>query len=1018
MKKAKKYQLKKAQAGTKNKPFVQSNTYATTGEEATRLDNPETQQSPESNPAYQQQTPNKNPLGDFFSVFNPLAQITTGVANTVTDYKNRKQELQQYLDAMQTRGYENFNEDGLNKAPLYVKTGGKVTQYYQTGGYTKAEILKYLNSLQGYSVGSMQTGGSAVGAAAGPQYNFPAPFYGNANDSALYNNTYLNSSQYNIPLLEDYMNKNNAINNKQGTKNYAIMLAAYKDALGKKSFKSGGLNSDEINAVLASGRVNGHPVTARQRKLFELVDKGHTVPEARSIINGESPEAKTGWIAEAVNPAHKGYCTPETKSTCTPARRALAERFKHGDLHKAEFGYGQFGQDSYGYNNSDLATLMMMPYGGGPLTPEGAAQILHDGTTHGKPISDQQRKFFGWKSHQSAKNGIKINPAHKGEFTAKAKAAGMSVQEFASHVMGNKTNYDSGTVEQANFARNATKFKHQTGGKTQPILAEAGEVYSTPNDTLKKIPDSADRHEAASGGVPVNDADRVLENTSTYRNDADSKELKLSPEEASALTGVKFDKSVSHSQALEDADKHYQKFRFKISKAMEKNIDTLQDDRLDKYASNSLNLNQLHLSTIPTSGQVFDNLFHHQEITKQIAGIDQARAACGGKYGIQEAQMGAYNTGRAAYNPTFGSMVGDQGNPMGADVVGGAGYPLGAGAVGQAGVPIDYQGLHLRPPGIGNNQQGYDPKDWYFDASTGKWIVNATVYGNRGNGSRLPLPTSPNNPFPQVGNQSFNPEIGAPDFKTVLNNGETTQGSRQFNFKKQPQSDFNEPLNWYDVAGPIGNYLSATDRIPAQYNPVQLNQIRMRLQNPEPALQAGTADYNAALRTVKNMPGSQSNISNLFTNKYNIDNSILGNAENVNSQIKNSETQYNAGIRDRQSELDQQSRARFQQEFLGSLEAQRQQKSQSLNELYDRFAQNAKLNREGKLLSKLFPAYDQEGNFSGYQTMMSNPNAIPSFLANQPTTKQAPSKYNNPTYNEEQMWRYIQSKLLFGKRGI
>jgi len=34
------------------------------------------------------------------------------------------------------------------------------------------------------------------------------------------------------------------------------------------------------------------------------------------------------WIQKAVNPAHKGFCTPMTKDTCTPARKALAKRFK------------------------------------------------------------------------------------------------------------------------------------------------------------------------------------------------------------------------------------------------------------------------------------------------------------------------------------------------------------------------------------------------------------------------------------------------------------------------------------------------------------------------------------------------------------------------------------------------------------------------------------------------------------------------------------------------------------------
>ena len=34
------------------------------------------------------------------------------------------------------------------------------------------------------------------------------------------------------------------------------------------------------------------------------------------------------WIQKAINPAHKGYCTPMTKATCTPKRKALAMTLK------------------------------------------------------------------------------------------------------------------------------------------------------------------------------------------------------------------------------------------------------------------------------------------------------------------------------------------------------------------------------------------------------------------------------------------------------------------------------------------------------------------------------------------------------------------------------------------------------------------------------------------------------------------------------------------------------------------
>lgn len=47
---------------------------------------------------------------------------------------------------------------------------------------------------------------------------------------------------------------------------------------------------------------------------------------------------KGGWIQKAINPKHKGYCTPMTKSTCTPHRKALARRFKSGEFKKHQQG--------------------------------------------------------------------------------------------------------------------------------------------------------------------------------------------------------------------------------------------------------------------------------------------------------------------------------------------------------------------------------------------------------------------------------------------------------------------------------------------------------------------------------------------------------------------------------------------------------------------------------------------------------------------------------------------------------
>lgn len=49
-----------------------------------------------------------------------------------------------------------------------------------------------------------------------------------------------------------------------------------------------------------------------------------------SMKTGGTVKAKDGknWIQKAINPKHKGFCTPQTKATCTPKRKALAQTLR------------------------------------------------------------------------------------------------------------------------------------------------------------------------------------------------------------------------------------------------------------------------------------------------------------------------------------------------------------------------------------------------------------------------------------------------------------------------------------------------------------------------------------------------------------------------------------------------------------------------------------------------------------------------------------------------------------------
>jgi hypothetical protein len=70
-------------------------------------------------------------------------------------------------------------------------------------------------------------------------------------------------------------------------------------------------------------------------KSFPDLNKDGKITKADILIGKKViPKAKKGgatdskWIQKAVNPAHKGFCTPMSKPTCTPKRKALARTFK------------------------------------------------------------------------------------------------------------------------------------------------------------------------------------------------------------------------------------------------------------------------------------------------------------------------------------------------------------------------------------------------------------------------------------------------------------------------------------------------------------------------------------------------------------------------------------------------------------------------------------------------------------------------------------------------------------------
>ena len=102
---------------------------------------------------------------------------------------------------------------------------------------------------------------------------------------------------------------------------------------GRIGFKKGERAPDkpkEWKRPKDSGRMRTMPKGLRSKaRIFRT--HGRDVP-TMAAEGGRIGLKKGGsdkkWIQKAVNPKHKGYCTPMTKKTCTPARKALARTFK------------------------------------------------------------------------------------------------------------------------------------------------------------------------------------------------------------------------------------------------------------------------------------------------------------------------------------------------------------------------------------------------------------------------------------------------------------------------------------------------------------------------------------------------------------------------------------------------------------------------------------------------------------------------------------------------------------------
>lgn len=169
-----------------------------------------------------------------------------------------------------------------------------------------------------------------------------------------------------------------------------------------------------------------------------------------------------------------------------------------GDINKSDVGSDGWFSNKAGRETDRLNTLVdeanMRALSSISNTAENIDKqndlmLMANYSAYGGPIDMKYTGVMSPFGNQFKDGGIYIKPSKRGTFTAAAKKRGMGVQEFASKVLANKEDYSPAMVKKANFARNASKWKHDDGG---PL--------DTRMELLRRLEEKRNRRGNYSGG--------------------------------------------------------------------------------------------------------------------------------------------------------------------------------------------------------------------------------------------------------------------------------------------------------------------------------------------------------------------------------------------------------------------------------------------------------------------------------------------------------------------------------------
>lgn len=155
----------------------------------------------------------------------------------------------------------------------------------------------------------------------------------------------------------------------------------------------------------------------KKLKKYQVGTEGNT--DLLNIAAAIKKAKEQGWNIDGDNMFRKNVITDGVNQTFNPMFQKfngaldLTQLIANGvgDLHtnsdekrrleEARYKSSRYNVDETGVNNLPVylktgGKLSYFPYGGGPLTVEGAKEILRDGTAHGRPLTERQKRYFGY----------------------------------------------------------------------------------------------------------------------------------------------------------------------------------------------------------------------------------------------------------------------------------------------------------------------------------------------------------------------------------------------------------------------------------------------------------------------------------------------------------------------------------------------------------------------------------------------------------------------------------------------